>query len=91
MTKLEVIISKHVYARNHTTGLTLWLTHTLIIALRLPMLMVGALVDLITVHRVPALRVRSRMLLGLLQYYAGAIQTGSWLSPRARANQTGSD
>jgi hypothetical protein len=91
MTKIEVIISKHVYARNHTTGLTLWLTHTLIMALRLPMLFVGALVDLLTLHRVPALRVRSRMLLGLLQYYTGAMRTGSWLSPRAQANQTASD
>jgi len=44
-------------------------------------------VDLLTLRQVPVLRVRSRMLVGLLQYYAGVIRTGSWLSPRALANQ----
>ena len=88
MTKLEVIISKHVYTRNHTRGFERWLTHTLIILLRMPMLILGALLDLLTLRQVPALRVRGRMCLGLLRYYAGVIRTGSWLSPRALANQS---
>ncbi|MGB5512800.1 MAG: glycosyltransferase family 2 protein [Woeseiaceae bacterium] len=87
MTKLEVIISKHVYTARHTAGLERWLTHTLIILLRLPMLIVASILDLFTLRRVPVLRVRNRMLAGLLKYYSGVIRTGSWLSPRAIANQ----
>ncbi len=85
MTKLEVIISKHVYTARHTAGLERWLTHTLIILLRLPMLIVASILDLLTLRRVPALRVRSRMFTGLLKYYFGVLRNGSWLSPRAIA------
>ena len=88
MTKLEVIISKHVYTRNHMRGFERWLTHTMIIVLRMPMLIIGALLDLLTLRQVPLLRVRSRIFQGLLRYYAGVIRTGSWLSPRALSNQT---
>ena len=91
MTKLEVIISKHVYTRNHSRGLSRWLTQSLIILLRMPMLIVGALLDLITFHQVPVLRVRSRMLVGLLRYYCGVVESGSWLSPRAIANQSSAE
>lgn len=88
MTKLEVIISKHVYTSKHARGLSRWLTHALIIAMRLPMLVAATLADLVTLGQIPTLRVRSKMLLGLMKYYAGAIRTGSWLSPRAKANQS---
>jgi GT2 family glycosyltransferase len=88
MTKLEVIISKHVYAANHTAGLQRWLMHALIVLLRLPMLIVAAILDLVTFGRVPTLRVRSKMLTGLLRYYSGVMDTGEWLSPRALANRT---
>ncbi len=87
MSKLEAIISKHVYTRNHTRGFTRWITHSVIIVLRMPMLIIGALLDLITLRRFPLLRVRSKMLTGLVRYYAGVLSTGSWLSPRALANQ----
>jgi GT2 family glycosyltransferase len=88
LTKLEVIISKHVYTKNHTRGLTRWLTHTLIILLRMPMLLIAGLLNLVTLGQIPALRVRYRMLTGLLRYYRGVIQTGSWLSPRAATSQS---
>jgi len=88
MTKLEVIISKHVYARNHLCGIERGLTHALIMLLRMPALMIGTLLDLITLLQVPALRVRSRMCRGLFRYYRGVFRTGSWLSPRALANQS---
>ena len=88
MTKLEVIISKHVYTANHTHGLQRWLTHALIVLLRLPMLIVAAILDLATFRRVPTLRVRSKMLTGLVRYYSGVMDTGEWLSPRALANRT---
>ncbi len=87
MTKLEVIISKHVYTQHHKRGILRGLTHTLIVALRMPVLMIAGIFDLLTLGRIPSLRVRSRMLLGLLRYYRGVHRTGSWLSPRALANR----
>ena len=91
MTKLEVIISKHVYTSRHARGLSRWLLHTLIVILRMPMLVVASTLDLITLRQVATLRVRSRMLDGLLRYYAGVVRTGSWLSPRALANQVSAE
>ena len=88
MTKLEVIISKHVYTQRHTRGAERWLTHLLIMLLRLPMLLLAAILDVFTLRRVPVLRVRSKMLAGLVQYYFGVLRGGSWLSPRALANRT---
>ncbi len=87
MTKLEVIISKHVYAHKHFRGLRRWMMHDLIGLLRLPLLTVATLADLLTLMQVPALRVRSKMLAGLLAYYAGVLKTRTWLSPRAIANK----
>ncbi len=91
MTKLEVIISKHVYTQHHTRGMTRIATHKLIIFLRVPMLLVAGILDLLTLRQIPTLRVRSRMLAGLLRYYGGVIRTGSWLSPRALANQSSAE
>ena len=91
MTKLEVIISKHVYTNRHTAGTARVLTHGLIMLLRLPALLLASMLDWITLRRIPALRVRSRMLAGLTRYYRGVIRTGSWLSPRAVANQASSE
>lgn len=88
MTKLEVIISKHVYAEHHASGLTRWLTHTLIVFLRLPMLVIAGIFDVLTLRRIPTLNVRSRILSGLLKYYVGVVSSGSWLSPRAIANRS---
>ena len=87
MTKLEVIISKHVYAHKHFGGVRRRMMHILIAVLRLPLLVIAALLDLLTLQQVPALRVRGKMLVGLLGYYAGVLRTGTWLSPRAIANQ----
>ena len=86
MTKLEVIISKHVYANNHFRGLRRWMMHDLIGLLRLPFLIIAALADLLSLRQIPALQVRSEILLGLLSYYGGVLRSGSWLSPRAIAN-----
>jgi len=88
MTKLEVIISKHVYAHNHTRDIERLLMHFEIGALRLPGLLLFALLDLLTFRQIATLRVRSQMLFGLLGYYLGVMRNGSWLSPRAKANQS---
>lgn len=88
MTKLEVIISKHVYTQRHTRGAERWLTHSLIMLLRLPTLLLAAVLDFLTLWRAPALRVRSKMLVSLVRYYFRVMRTGIWLSPRAIANQS---
>ena len=87
MTKMEVIISKHVYTSHHSRGVARWFTHALIISLRIPMLIVASFGDIVTFGQVPMLRVRSKMMAGLFHYYAGVQRSGSWLSPRAKANQ----
>lgn len=87
LTKLEVIISKHVYTSHHIPGLRGILTHLFIALLKVPALALGTVLNLVTLGRSATLRVRQRMLSGLLGYYAGAIRTKSWLSPRARSNQ----
>jgi len=87
MTKLEVIISKHVYTSRHARGFARVLTHILIITLRLPMLLLLSLLNILTLGQVGVLRVRARILLGLLAHYWRVLRTGSWLSPRALANQ----
>lgn len=86
LTKLEVIISKHVYVQNHF-GRRRKLGHLEIALLRLPGLMVASVLDLLTLRRIASLRVRSGMLGGLLDYYRGVRRSGQWLSPRALANK----
>ena len=87
MTKLEVIISKHVYAEKHFRGMRRRLMHLLIVGLRLPLLTIAALLDLLTLRQVAALRVRGKILSGLYKYYAGVRKSGNWFSPRAIANK----
>ncbi len=87
MTKLEVIISKHVYVDKHMQGMHAWLTHAFIAALRLPGLALATIGDFLTLGRSANLRVRRNMLSALLTYYRGALRSRSWLSPRAKANQ----
>ncbi|MCH9694662.1 MAG: glycosyltransferase family 2 protein [Gammaproteobacteria bacterium] len=87
MTKLEVIISKHVYTSRHARGFKRALTHALIIALRLPLLLFASLLNVLTLGQIGVLRVRARILVGLLAHYLRVVRSGSWLSPRALANQ----
>ena len=91
MTKTEVVISKHVYASNHFSGARRALMHVLIAGLRIPGLLLASLADLLSVGQIPQLRVRSKMLGRLLRHYLRVMRTGDWRSPRALANDPGSD
>lgn len=82
MTKTEVVISKHVYMHRHMKGVRRMGAHVMIMLTRVPSLLLFSLFDLLTLGRIPALRVRSKILGRLVSYYAGRITTGSWLSPR---------
>ena len=86
-TKLEVIISKHVYTQKHMTGLKRLHTHLLIGILRLPVLAMTSLLDLITFGFNASLSVRRRVFRDLVHYYMRVLRTGHWLSPRADANR----
>ena len=86
MTKLEVIISKHVYVEKHLSGMACRIAHLMISGLRLPGLLLASAADLLTLRQLPALRVRAKMLAGLLQYHRNVARNGTWLSPRALRN-----
>jgi len=62
-------------------------THILIATLRFPGLLLASALDILTFGRIANLKVRRRMLVGLIRYYNGVIRTGNWLSARALANQ----
>lgn len=87
MTKLEVIISKHVYVQNHFSGIRRFATHLFIALLRLPGLMLASVLNVLTLSRIANLKIRWRMLGGLLRYYLGVLRSGNWLSERAKTNQ----
>ena len=87
MTKLEVIISKHVYTWKHTNVPIRWLHHILIVLLKLPPATLSAALNLLTLGRLNVLRVRSKIFTGLVRYYTAVLFTGDWRSPRAIANQ----
>ena len=87
MTKTEVIISKHVYMHRHMRGLRRIAAHLMIMITRVPPLLLYSLLDLLTLGRIPAFRVRSKMLARLANYYGRRVSTGSWLSPGALRNR----
>ena len=86
--KLEVIISKNVFAHKHSKGLRRFLNHLILALLNLPMLSLEALLNIVTLKSVKALRVRGAIFSELARYYLNAFRTGVWLSPRALANKS---
>ncbi|MEM7284116.1 MAG: glycosyltransferase [Pseudomonadota bacterium] len=86
MTKLEVMISKHVFVGKHFSPPKRQLTHFFLVTLRLPPLMLASLANLITLGRVEQLVIRSSIFRRLLVYYKNVLRTGSWRSPRSLAN-----
>lgn len=88
LSKLEVIISKNVYAQRHSKGARRFLNHVIIGLVNLPVLSVAALLNILTLKTVRALRLRSSILAQLAPYYWNALRTGVWLSPRALANKS---
>ena len=87
LSKLEVVISKNVFAKKYSKGLRRFLNHFFIALLNLPILSLAALLNIVTLKRVRALRVRGHIFSELAPYYINALKTGVWLSPRAIANK----
>jgi hypothetical protein len=87
LSKLEVVISKNVFAQKYSKGLRRFLNHFFIALRNLPVLSLAALLNIVTLRSVRALRVRSSIFSELAPYYFNALKTGVWLSPRAIANK----
>ena len=88
MSKLEVIISKNVFAMRHSKGLRRFLNHSIIALLNLPALSLAAFLNIVTMRTVSALRLRGYIFAQLAPYYLNALKSGIWMSPRALANKT---
>ncbi len=88
LSKLEVVISKNVFAQRHSKGLRRFLNHLIIALLNLPVLSLAALLNIVTLRSLRALRLRGYMFSELVPYYLNALKTGVWLSPRALANKS---
>ncbi len=88
LSKLEVIISKNVFAQRNSKGLRRFFNHLIIALLNLPVLSLAALLNVVTLNSVRALRLRGYIFAELAPYYLNALKTGIWMSPRALANKT---
>jgi len=86
LSKLEVVISKNVFAMKHSRGLHRFLNHFIIAFLNLPVLALAWFLNIVTIRSVGALRLRGRIFSELTNYYLNALKTGEWMSPRAIAN-----
>jgi GT2 family glycosyltransferase len=91
LSKLEAVISKNVFARRHSKGLRRFCNHLIIALLNLPALALAALLNIVTMRTVRALRLRARIFSELVPYYRQALKTGVWASPRALANKMRAD
>ena len=88
LSKLEGVISKNVFTMRHSKGLRRFLNHLIIALLNLPVLSLAALLNVVTLKSVRALRLRGNIFSELVPYYWNALKTGVWLSPRALANKS---
>lgn len=89
LSKLEVIISKNVFAQRHSKGLRLLLNQLIIVFVNLPVLLLAAILNIVTLQSVRALRLRGYIFSELMLYYMSALKSSIWLSPRALANKSG--
>jgi N-acetylglucosaminyl-diphospho-decaprenol L-rhamnosyltransferase len=87
LSKLEGVISKNVFAKRHSKGLRRFLNHSIIAVLNIPVLALAALLNILTLKSVRALRLRGYIFSALVPYYLKALRTDVWLSPRALANK----
>lgn len=87
LSKLEVVISKNVFSQRHSKGLRRFFNHLIIALLNLPVLSLAAILNILSLKSVQALRLRGHIFSELAPYYLSALKTGIWLSPRAVANK----
>ncbi len=88
LSKLEVVISKNVVAQRNSKGLRRFFNHLVIALLNLPVLLLAALLNVVTLKSIRTLRLRGYIFSELVPYYWNALNTGVWLSPRALENKS---
>lgn len=82
LTKAEVIISKHVYIKNHFSNKTKIPTQFLLLFFGLITKLIFAIVGIIFFF-VPKLNVHSLLFINLIKYYLNALLKRTWISERA--------
>jgi len=82
LTKVEVLISKHVYFQNHFKGFTKIFAHILFLIVHtMNKLLLGIIGTFF--FFVPKLKVNLYLFLNLMEYYFGALINLTWISKRA--------
>jgi len=82
ITKTEVLISKHVYIKNHFKGIDRFLSQLLVVLSNIIFKTVLAIFGLIFFF-IPKLRLILNIYIKLMKYYINALFKGSWLSKRS--------
>jgi len=82
LTKAEVLISKHIYFSKHKSGTQELLIHSFLIVNNLISLGLVAVAGLMFFF-IPKLFLSTLIYFKLIEYYAGALLRGSWISPRS--------
>lgn len=82
ITKTEVLISKHIYIKNHFRGMDLFLSQLLVVLSNIIFKTVLGIFGLIFFF-IPKLRLILNIYLKLVKYYINALFKGTWLSKRS--------
>lgn len=82
LTKVEVIISKHVYFHNHFKGYAKFFAHTLFIIVTLIHKFLFAVIGMVFFF-VPKLKVHALIFFNLIRYYINALIKLTWISRRS--------
>ncbi len=82
ITKSEVLVSKHVYIRNHFKGLTRFLLLLLLILISLVSKTISAIIGMCFFF-IPKLKLKLYLFIELIKYYNHSLKKGTWLSKRS--------
>lgn len=82
ITKSEVLISKHVYIRNHFKGLKRFLLLRLLVFMNLVSKLILAVIG-ICFFFIPKLKLNLYLFIELIKYYGHSLKKGTWLSKRS--------
>ncbi len=88
ITRFESLVSRHVFISRHYRGRGAFVFHGVIAANKIVLQGVAGLVNLITFGTLRPLRVRGRVWLSLVGYYARRLGGGDWRSPRVMRRET---
>ncbi|PQJ73526.1 glycosyltransferase family 2 protein [Polaribacter butkevichii] len=82
ITKTEVLISKHVYIRNHFKGFKYFILQLLVVLNNLIGKIISVILGLIFFF-VPKLRLKALLYFNILKYYFSSLKNKTWLSPKS--------